>query len=206
MFLAGPHPTPAVGEMPLVEVARRRAAELGLLGDRVAFADRWVPYDERGLWLADADVGVSLHTRHVETELSFRTRILDYFWAGLPVVCTGGDVLAELVAADDLGIVVDPGDVDGLAAALDALAGADDAEREARRQRTASDRGPSELGAGGRTAPRGVCHTPPRGRPQSGRTPGQRPCRGPPADGPGGTERRRVTGSLVGRLTPEGMQ
>ena len=69
---------------------------------------------------------------------SFRTRILDYFWAGLPVVCTGGDVLADLVAADDLGIVVDPGDVGGLAAALDALAGADDAEREARRQRTAS--------------------------------------------------------------------
>ncbi len=138
MFLAGPHPTPAVGEMPLVEVARRRAAELGVLGDRVAFADRWVPYDERGLWLADADVGVSLHTRHVETELSFRTRILDYFWAGLPVVCTGGDVLAELVAADDLGIVVDPGDVTGLAGALDALAGADDAEREARRQRTAA--------------------------------------------------------------------
>jgi glycosyltransferase involved in cell wall biosynthesis len=138
MFLAGPHPTPAVGEMPLVEVARRRAAELGLLGERIAFADRWVPYDERGLWLGDADIGVSLHTHHVETELAFRTRILDYFWAGLPVVCSGGDVLAEVVAADDLGIVVEPGDVLGLAAALDSLAGADDAEREARRQRTAS--------------------------------------------------------------------
>jgi len=137
-FLSGPHPTPAVGELPLVEVARRRAAELGLLGRRVHFVDRWVPYAERGAWLAGADVGVSLHRHNVETELSFRTRVLDYLWVGLPVVCTGGDVLAEVVGADDLGAVVAPGDVAGVAAALDRLAAEGDGERSARRRRSAA--------------------------------------------------------------------
>ena len=137
-FLAGPHPTPAVGEMPLVEQARRRVAELGLR-DRVVFVDHWVPYAERGAWLRGADVGVSLHHRHVETELSFRTRVLDYLWAGLPVLCSAGDVMAEDVAALDLGTVVEPGDVDAVAGALVALASEARADREARRSRTAAE-------------------------------------------------------------------
>ena len=135
-FLAGPHPTPAVGRMPLVDEARRRTEQLGL-GDRVAFVAQWVPYAERGAWLRSADVGVSLHRAHAETELSFRTRVLDYVWAGLPVVCSGGDVLSEEVEAEDLGVVVVPGDVDGVAAALDRLAAADADERRARRDRLA---------------------------------------------------------------------
>ena len=137
-FLAGRHPTPAVGETPLVAVARRRAEELGLLGERVVFVDRWVPYAERGAWLAGADVGVALHHRHVETELSFRTRVLDYLWARLPVVCTEGDVLAELVAAEDLGLVVPPDDVTAVAAALDRLAAEGAEARHERRARASA--------------------------------------------------------------------
>jgi hypothetical protein len=49
----------------------------------VVFHEQWVPYDERVDWLTDADIGVSLHRHHLETELSFRTRVLDYLWAGL---------------------------------------------------------------------------------------------------------------------------
>ncbi|HEY6533062.1 MAG TPA: glycosyltransferase [Acidimicrobiales bacterium] len=135
-FLAGPHPTPAVGRMPLVDEARQLALDLGL-GRRVHFVERWVPYAERGRWLTGADIGVSLHHSHVETELSFRTRVLDYLWAGLPIVCTGGDVVAEAVAADDLGVVVPPGDSTVVAAALAALAGASPQKRAARRRRLA---------------------------------------------------------------------
>ena len=40
-----------------------------------------MPYDERADYLLDADVGVSTHFPHIETEFSFRTRILDYLWA-----------------------------------------------------------------------------------------------------------------------------
>ena len=53
-----------------------------------------------------------------ETRLAFRSRILDYLWAGLPVVTTSGDVLSDLVHEKELGIVVPPGDVGQLAHAL----------------------------------------------------------------------------------------
>ena len=137
-FLAGPHPTPVVGDLPLIDVARRRAASAGLGPDRVRFIDHWVPYADRSAWLCDADVGVSLHHAHPETEMSFRTRVLDYIWAGLPIVCTAGDVLAELVEQRDLGIVVTPGDPRAVAAALERLAAEDDEARRARRGRLAS--------------------------------------------------------------------
>ena len=136
-FLAGPHPTPVVGELPMVEIARRHVDELDLNG-RVRFIDHWVPYHDRSAWLCDADVGVSLHHAHPETELSFRTRVLDYIWAGLPILCSEGDVLAELVSSRDLGIVVPVGDPDAVAAALDRLAAEDVSARGARRDRLAA--------------------------------------------------------------------
>ena len=137
VFLAGPHPTPAVGRAELVDRVERRARRRGLLGRRIHLVERWVPYRERGAWLTGADVGVSLHGRHLETEFAFRTRVLDYLWAGLPVVCSAGDGWSEQIARSDLGAVVEPGDVDGLVAALRSLAGEDAAARAARRRRLA---------------------------------------------------------------------
>ncbi|HEX7354332.1 MAG TPA: glycosyltransferase, partial [Mycobacteriales bacterium] len=96
---------------------------LGLTGSVVFFNEGWVPYEERSRWLTDADLGVSCHFEHLETAFSFRTRMLDYLWAGLPIVATDGDVFADLIRTRGLGRVVDPEDVDGLAAALQALLG-----------------------------------------------------------------------------------
>jgi glycosyltransferase involved in cell wall biosynthesis len=112
------HPNPHVGEMRMAVATRALADELGLTGVQVFFNEDWVPYDERQNYLLESDVGVSTHLDHVETAFSFRTRILDYFWAGLPVLCTGGDSLAELVEERGAGIAVSAGDVDGLADAL----------------------------------------------------------------------------------------
>lgn len=134
-FLAGPHPTPAVGQLPLVEVVKRRAKDLGLLGSRVVFVEEWVPYSERARWLCDADVGVSLHQDHLETEFAFRTRMLDYLWAGLPIVCTRGDVLSEVIDRNELGFVVGYNDVAAVATALDTLANEDALRRQERRLR-----------------------------------------------------------------------
>jgi len=136
-FLAGPHPTPVVGDLPMVDIARQRCDDLEL-SQRVSFIDHWVPYRRRAEWLCDADVGVSLHHAHPETELSFRTRVLDYIWAGLPIVCSEGDVLADLVSTRDLGIVVPPDDPSAVAAALEQLAAEDDTARGARRVRLAA--------------------------------------------------------------------
>jgi glycosyltransferase involved in cell wall biosynthesis len=117
-FLGVQHPNPNVPEMRMVVEARALAHELGLVGSHVFFNEQWVAYDDRQNYLLDADVGVSTHFHHVETEFSFRTRILDYLWAGLPIVTTGGDSFADMIAARPLGVAVPAEDVDALEAAL----------------------------------------------------------------------------------------
>jgi hypothetical protein len=116
VFLGTRHPK--VDEMGIVRRAVDLAVELGVDGREVVFNDTWVPYDERGAYLLEAAAGVSTHHLHVETTFAFRTRILDYLWAGLPMVLTEGDGFADLVRDEGLGIVVPANDVDALADAL----------------------------------------------------------------------------------------
>ena len=122
VMLAGRHPNWRVPEMAVVGRTLAAAERLGVLGTHVFLHDSWVAYADRAAWLLDADVGVSAHHDHVETRLSFRTRILDYLWAGLPVLCTAGDSLASRIAATGAGEVVGPGSVAALAAAIRRLA------------------------------------------------------------------------------------
>ena len=131
-FLGTAHPNPDVPEMARAAEAYRVATELGLLNTHVFFNKGWVDYDDRANYLMDADIGVSTHFLHLETELSFRTRILDYLWAGLPILGTEGDSLSNLVKEHDLGEVVLAEDPEDLARALKSLAD-DDRRAEARR-------------------------------------------------------------------------
>jgi GT2 family glycosyltransferase/glycosyltransferase involved in cell wall biosynthesis len=117
-FLGLKHPNPQVGEMKMAGDAVDLAHELGLVGTHVFFNQGWVDYDDRQNYLLEADIGVSTHLDHVETEFSFRTRLLDYLWASLPIVATAGDSLAALIESNDIGITVPAGDVDALEAAL----------------------------------------------------------------------------------------
>jgi glycosyltransferase involved in cell wall biosynthesis len=110
----------ATGQSPAVE----RALAAAESHERVHVNRDWVPYAERGGWLAGADLGVSAHHDHLEARYAHRTRILDYVWAGLPVVATRGDALADTVEREGLGRTVAPGDIDGYAAACEALLGA----------------------------------------------------------------------------------
>jgi hypothetical protein len=105
--------------MGIVKESRELAAELGVLDSAVFFNESWVDYADRANYLLEADAGVSTHHDHIETTFSFRTRILDYLWAGLPMVVSEGDHFAAVVEAEGLGIVVHDGDVTGLAAALE---------------------------------------------------------------------------------------
>ncbi len=117
VFLGTRHP--GVEPMGIVKAAIALAKELDALGNSVIFNDDWVPYEQRGNFLVEANAGVSTHHAHVETEFSFRTRILDYLWAGLPMVVTEGDTFADLVEREGLGLVVPPGDQGALEAALE---------------------------------------------------------------------------------------
>ncbi len=117
-FLGLAHPNPLVPSMRMATEARRLAGELGLVGSHVFFNEGWVPYDKRQSYLLEADLGVSTHLDHLETAFSFRTRILDYIWASLPIVTTEGDALADLVTGEGLGSSVPPGDTEALEEAL----------------------------------------------------------------------------------------
>ena len=117
-FQGTKHPHPGVPEMPIVAQSRALAKELGVLDTHVIFNDSWVDYRTRHNYLLEATAGVSTHRSHLETEFAFRTRVLDYLWAELPMVLTEGDHFADLVEKETLGVVVPADDVDALAAAL----------------------------------------------------------------------------------------
>lgn len=118
-FMGVKHPNPDVPEMEAVSEARVLSEELGMTNKHVFFNESWVPYDERQNYLLEADLGVSTHFQHVETTFSFRTRILDYLWAGLPIVTTSGDSFGDLVEKEGLGASVPERDQDALATAIE---------------------------------------------------------------------------------------
>ncbi len=115
------HPNPEVATMHTHhEAARELAQELGLLNQAVFFGD-WIPYADWANVLLESDLALSLHYDTFETRLAFRSRVLEYVWAGLPTITTKGDATSELVRQYDLGIVVDYEDVDGVGQAILAL-------------------------------------------------------------------------------------
>ena len=118
-FLGMKHPNPDVPAMRAAAEAVALADTLGLRDRVVFFNQTWVDYDERQDYLLDADAGVTTHFEHIETRFSFRTRVLDYLWAGLPIITTRGDDFAELADRDGLGISVAERDADALAAAIE---------------------------------------------------------------------------------------
>jgi glycosyltransferase involved in cell wall biosynthesis len=117
VFMGGGSQHPAAKQS--AGAARALAAELGALNSIVHFHDGWVPYAERAGWLLQADCGLSSHRDHLETRFAFRTRALDCFWAGLPVVCTEGDDLADYVSREGLGDTCPPGDAGAVAIAVE---------------------------------------------------------------------------------------
>jgi glycosyltransferase involved in cell wall biosynthesis len=119
----------SAAEMSNAHQAVAYAEERGLLGQRVHIGNGWVPYDERAGYLVEADLGITAHHAHLEAHYAFRSRILDYFWAGLPVVATRGDVLSDLIEREHVGRTVAPGDDRAFAAACEALL--DDSEARA---------------------------------------------------------------------------
>ena len=115
VFMGAAHQVPA---RRATEQAVAVAEDLGLLGTHVLFNDEWVPYADRGGWLLDAACAVSCHRDQPETRFSFRTRLLDCLWARLPVVCTAGDDLGDLVERRELGAVAPAEDPAAVAAGL----------------------------------------------------------------------------------------
>lgn len=115
------HPNPIVASMPNHNVdARAEAERLGLM-DRGVFFGEWIAYEDWPNVLLESDLALSLHFDTLETRLAFRSRVLEYIWAGVPIVATRGDATSELVSRFDLGHVVEYGDVEGVSKAIEVL-------------------------------------------------------------------------------------
>jgi glycosyltransferase involved in cell wall biosynthesis len=119
-FLGTRHPNPLLSGMKMPSRAILLSQELGLLNKSIFFGD-WTPYEQRGLYLAEADIAVIAHPAHIETHFSYRTRVLDCIWAGKPLIITEGDSMAELVEEYGIGFSVPPADEEAMAAALEKL-------------------------------------------------------------------------------------
>ena len=105
IFLGVKHPDPKLPEMKKAVEAINLSKELELY-DRIVFFNEWVPYELRQNFLLESSAGLSIHNEKIETEFSYRTRVMDYIWAKVPVITTTGDSIARLVKAENIGEVV----------------------------------------------------------------------------------------------------
>lgn len=121
VFTAGRPPNGDAERHSALAEARRLAAELGVLDRSVLFLDEWIPYAQRGDYLRDADVGLTLHRDTEEASLAARARYMDYLWTGLPCVLGRGDETAERFEAGGFATLVAAGTPDATAAAILAL-------------------------------------------------------------------------------------
>ena len=118
-FMGGvQHPNPAVPRMAVARTAKHIAAEMSLLASTFFSTSSWVEYADRQNYLLEADIGAVCHFANAESRFAFRTRALDYLWAGLPIVSTEGDYFSELVNKEVLGITVPAEEPTALANAL----------------------------------------------------------------------------------------
>ncbi|MBS2022591.1 MAG: glycosyltransferase family 4 protein [Deltaproteobacteria bacterium] len=112
---------PGAEPMPMSARVEQEARRLGLWLKGVTRLPQWIPYAQRGSLLLSASAAVSCHLPSLEAELSFRTRLLDCLWAGVPVVATRGDELSLRAERDGWGRTVPPGDEVALANQLRVL-------------------------------------------------------------------------------------
>ncbi len=117
-FMGTKHPNPLLPDMEIYHQTLNLTKELKLLGKTVFFGKDWVPYEERANYLLEADCGVSTHLAHIESRFSFRTRIVDYIWCGMPTILTEGDFFSEKIKENGGGIIVPEGNPDVLVGAI----------------------------------------------------------------------------------------
>lgn len=120
-FLGVKHPNPKIKAMQMANEALEYTKKKGLLDKYVFFNFDWTPYDERVDYLGLSAIGISTHFNNAETRFSFRTRVLDYLWAEIPMILTRGDAFANLCEQKNLGVVVDYENSDQIADAIEKI-------------------------------------------------------------------------------------
>ena len=120
------------GRVPLAKNVAAIESMARELPVKVELQQGWSSKDERLDYLQRAFIGVSLHGAGIEPALSWRFRVLDYLWAGLPIIITAGCPFAALVQEYGAGVVVPPGDVKACASAIEKMVDDEDFLKECR--------------------------------------------------------------------------
>ena len=121
VFMGIKHPDPKLPEMKKCIEAIKLSRELDLY-EKDVFFNEWAPYKLRQTFLMGSDVGLSIHHERIETEFSYRTRVMDYIWARLPVITTEGDSIAKMVKVENIGEVVKYEDTHQLSRVIESMA------------------------------------------------------------------------------------
>jgi glycosyltransferase involved in cell wall biosynthesis len=67
----------------------------------VVLIQEWVDFEKRADWYLDSDLVVVVNKIGPENELAWRTRLVDFLWADLPILTNGGDPLGEELLGQD---------------------------------------------------------------------------------------------------------
>ncbi|MBN1298778.1 MAG: glycosyltransferase family 4 protein, partial [Actinobacteria bacterium] len=121
IFVGVKHPDPKLPKMKKAVEVINLSKELDLF-DKIVFFNEWVPYELRQNFLLESSAGLSIHHEKIETEFSYRTRVMDYIWAKVPVITTTGESIAKLVKAENIGEVVKYENTNQLARVIESVA------------------------------------------------------------------------------------
>lgn len=101
--------------------ALKLSSELKLLDKNIFFYE-WMDYASLVNVYFEAEFSVATHPKTLEMEIaSEKGRALDSLWANLPVICSSGDYLSELVSSRELGLTVKIGDKKDIASKIETL-------------------------------------------------------------------------------------
>lgn len=78
----------------------------------------WVRYRDRDRWLRSCKAAIMLHRRTLEAEFSLRTRLFDALWCRIPVIASDGGFAAGLVREEEVGLVVEPSNLESVTQAI----------------------------------------------------------------------------------------
>ncbi|HSY47403.1 MAG TPA: glycosyltransferase family 4 protein [Thermoanaerobaculia bacterium] len=109
------HPNPSLTPQGKLAEAIEHARRNGC--DFVHF-EPWVAYEQRAAFYRRFGATLLSFPQSIETDLSMRTRVYDYLWAGLPIVTSPAPGTDELLARYGAGEIVRSGSPAAFAAAL----------------------------------------------------------------------------------------
>lgn len=85
----------------------------------------WIDFNDRANWYLDADAVVVFNKEGEENKLAWRTRLVDFMWADLPVLTNGGDPLGEIMLERQAAVKMNSLEAKDIASSIISFLGSD---------------------------------------------------------------------------------